>query len=72
MNVNGALAEDKICRFKGEKCPIYTHDGASAKFSTNSYETDYSVAGAALLQAMVNSSFGNIAFVLIHPSPLKS
>ncbi len=37
-------------RFKGEcahfshnKCPIYTHDGASAKFSTNSHETDYSV-----------------------------
>ncbi len=25
------------------KCPIYTHDGASAKFSTNSHETDYSV-----------------------------
>jgi hypothetical protein len=38
-------------RFKGKrphfsfnKCPIYTHDGASAKFSTNSHETDYSVA----------------------------
>ncbi len=35
--------------FKGEcahfsfnKCPIYTHDGASAKFSTNSHETDNS------------------------------
>jgi hypothetical protein len=25
------------------KCPIYTHDGASSKFSTNSHETDYSV-----------------------------
>jgi hypothetical protein len=24
------------------KCAIYTHDGASAKFSTNSQETDYS------------------------------
>jgi hypothetical protein len=24
------------------KCPIYTHVGASAKFSTNSQETDYS------------------------------
>jgi hypothetical protein len=24
-------------------CPIYTHDGASAKFSTNSQETAYSV-----------------------------
>jgi hypothetical protein len=37
-------------RFKGEcehfsfnKCPSYTHDGANAKFSTNSHETDYSV-----------------------------
>ncbi len=36
--------------FKGEcahfscnKCPIYTLDGASAKFSTNSQETDNSV-----------------------------
>jgi hypothetical protein len=44
------LVEDKIRRFKGEcthfrfnKCPIYTLDGASAKFSTNSHETDYSV-----------------------------
>ena len=25
------------------KCPIYTHDGESAKFSSNSHETDYSV-----------------------------
>jgi hypothetical protein len=39
-----------MCRFKGEcehysfnKCPIYTHDGASAKFSTNSQEMDNSV-----------------------------
>jgi hypothetical protein len=24
-------------------CPMYTHDGASAKFSTNSQESDYSV-----------------------------
>ncbi len=37
-------------RFKGEcahfifnRCPICTHDGASAKFSTNSQETDYNV-----------------------------
>jgi hypothetical protein len=26
-----------------KKCPIYTHDGASVKFSTNSQEKDYSV-----------------------------
>ncbi len=51
VNVNGTLVEDKMRRFMGEcahfkfnKCPIYTHDGASAKFSTNSYETDNSVA----------------------------
>jgi hypothetical protein len=52
MSVNGTRVEDKICRFKGDcecvhfsfkECPIYTHDGASAKFSTNSHETDYSV-----------------------------
>jgi hypothetical protein len=37
-------------KFKGEwahfilnKCPIYPDDGASAKFSTNSHETDNSV-----------------------------
>jgi hypothetical protein len=27
-----------------KKCPIYTHDSASAKFSTKSHETDYSAA----------------------------
>ncbi len=49
MRVNGILVEDKMPRFKGEcehfrfsKCPIYTHDGASAKFSTNSQEMDNS------------------------------
>jgi hypothetical protein len=48
--VNGTLAEYKMRRFKDEcahfsfnKRPIYTHDGASYKFSTNSQETDYSV-----------------------------
>jgi hypothetical protein len=29
--------------FSFNKCPIYTHDGASAEFSTNSHETDNSV-----------------------------
>ncbi len=49
MSVNGTLVEDKMRRFKGEcehfrfnKCPIYTHDGASAKLSTNSQEKDNS------------------------------
>jgi hypothetical protein len=30
-------------QFRCNKCPIYTLDGASAKFSTNSNETDNSV-----------------------------
>ncbi len=50
MSVNGALVEAKMCTFTREpthfvfnKCPIYTYNGANAKFSTNSHETDYSV-----------------------------
>ncbi len=50
MSVNGTLAEAKMCTFTLEskhfifnECPIYTHDGASAKFSTNSQKTVYSV-----------------------------
>jgi hypothetical protein len=49
VSVNGTLVEDKMRRIKEEcaqfsfnKCPVYTHDGASAKF-TNSHETDNSV-----------------------------
>ncbi len=30
----------QCARFSFNKCRIYTHDGASAKFSTNSQETD--------------------------------
>ncbi len=50
MSVNGTQIEKKMRTFKGEcaqfifnRCLIYTHDGASAKFSTNSEETDSSV-----------------------------
>ncbi len=50
MSVNWTLVEDKVRKFKDEcahcsfnKFPIYTHDSESAKFSTNSHETDYSV-----------------------------
>ncbi len=53
VSVHGTLAEAKMCTFTLEsthfifkKCPSYTHDGASAKFSTNSLETDYSVVQA--------------------------
>ncbi len=47
VSVNRTLVKDKMRRFKGKcahfsfnKGPIYTQDGASAKFSTNSLETD--------------------------------
>jgi hypothetical protein len=50
VSVTGTLVEDKMRTFKGEcaqfsfnKCPIYSHDIASAKFCTNSPETDNSV-----------------------------
>jgi hypothetical protein len=50
VSVNGSLVEDKIRRFKGEcahfsfnKCPIFAHDSASAKFRTISSETDNNV-----------------------------
>ncbi len=49
MGVNGTFVEHKTRRFKGEcahfvfnKYPIYTHDGASAKFTTNSHDMDNS------------------------------
>jgi hypothetical protein len=51
VSVNGLLVEDKMCTFTLEsthfifnKCLIYTHDGASAKFITNSQEKNYSEA----------------------------
>ncbi len=50
VSVNGTQVEDKMRTFNGQceqfifnRCPIYIHDGASAKFSTNSQETDNSV-----------------------------
>jgi hypothetical protein len=50
VSVNGTLFKEKMRTFKGEyaqfifiKCPMYTHGGASAKFSTNSQESDNSV-----------------------------
>jgi hypothetical protein len=49
VGVNWTLVEAKMFTFTLEsthfifnKCPIYIHDGASAKFSTNSHETDSS------------------------------
>ncbi len=50
VSVNRTLVEVKMCtitlestHFIFNKCPMYTHNGASAKFSTNSHGTDYSV-----------------------------
>jgi hypothetical protein len=47
VSVKETLVEAKMRIFTLEsthfifnKCPIYTHDGASAKFSTNSHGTD--------------------------------
>ena len=49
VSVYGTHVEDKMRIFKGEyelfsfnKSPIDTQDSASAKFSTNSHETEYS------------------------------
>ncbi len=58
VSVNGTLVESKLCiltlectHFLFNKCPISTHDqahdGASAKFSTNSHKKDYCVQCAA-------------------------
>ncbi len=59
VSVNGTHFEGKMCTFTLESthfifntCPIYTHDGASAKFSTSLHETDYS-ARAKLAKTMI-------------------
>ncbi len=58
-SVNWTLVAAKMCTFTLEsthfifdKCPIYTHDGVSAKFSINSHETVYSVVARPTLWAM--------------------
>ncbi len=33
----------EYAQYSFNKCPVYTHDGASAKFSNNSQESDDSV-----------------------------
>jgi hypothetical protein len=52
VSVIGTFVEAKMCTFTLEsthfifnKCPIYTHDRASAKFSTNLHEMDYNEIG---------------------------
>ncbi len=55
MSVNVTPVEAKMCisthesaHFVFNLCPIYIHDGASAKFSTNSQETAYSAEAGVL------------------------
>jgi hypothetical protein len=44
LNVKSAHSRTDVhVHFSFNKYPIYTHDGASAKFSTNSHKTDNSV-----------------------------
>jgi hypothetical protein len=64
VSVNEILVEDKMRTFKCEyaqfsfnKCPIYTHDGASAKFSVNSHKTDNSETVIFLLSLTQHFSF---------------
>jgi hypothetical protein len=56
------LLPAKMCTFTLEsthfifnKCPIYTHDSASVKFSTNSHETVYSDTDASISAAVKRS-----------------
>ncbi len=60
VSLNGTLVEDEMPRFKGEcahfrfnKCPIYTNDGASAKFSPNSLGADNSARYCTWLKCIV-------------------
>jgi hypothetical protein len=70
--LNWTLVEAKMFTFTLEsthfifnKCPIYTHDGASAKFSTNSHETDYSVCAKGALKIFVFNKLNfTLAFML--------
>ncbi len=73
MGVNETLVEAKMCKFTLEsthiivnKCTIYTQDSASAKFRTNSHETDYSEvnAGVDIIKYNAFPSFYNNYFQL--------
>jgi hypothetical protein len=78
VSLNGILVEAKMCTFTLEsthfifnKCSIYNHDGASAKFSTNTHETDYSVRvqWSLLLIATADSildNFGHDIYIRIY------
>jgi hypothetical protein len=64
VSVNVTLAEAKMCTFTLEsthfifnKCPIYTDEGASAKFRTKSQETDYSEGSRIFPQNIIGNFF---------------
>ncbi len=72
MSVNGTLVEDKMRRFKGEcphfsfnTCPINAHDGASAKFSPNSQETNNSAASRGILTESTKVSFETVRVPIV-------
>ncbi len=74
VSVNGTLVEDKMRRFTGEcehfsfnNCPIYTDDGASAKFSTNSHDTVNSESFYTTLGVLIYYKNGNIT--ALYPLP---
>ncbi len=71
LRVNGTPVEDKLRRFMGEcalfcfnNCFIYTHDGASGKFSTNSYETDNSVGRKKKLSVMTRPESRTLVWIV--------
>ncbi len=73
MSVKGTLVEAKMCtstlestHFNFKKCAIYTHDGARAKFSTNSHEADYSVEGFTYVKAFIQICLTSTLFCLIN------
>jgi hypothetical protein len=48
----------ECAQFSFNKCPIYTHDGARVKFSTNSQEMDNSVGTVREIATFVFFCFG--------------
>ncbi len=72
------LVEDKCiecAHFSFNTCLIYTHDGASAKYSTNSHETDNSAVPIQVLlffylssPALLLCPISSLSSLLLHPS----
>jgi hypothetical protein len=71
VSINGTLFEDKMRSFNGEctnfslnKCLIYTHVSASAKFSTNAHETDNSASIQTLNNGMGSDDLVSVTYLL--------